>query len=73
MKKQIIIPTIGSLLMLFIGSSLSAQGSLFDSEEIPEIKITFEKENWRYLLDSLRYNGEGLLSGTVEARPLRAG
>lgn len=67
MKKQIIIPTIGSLLMLFIGSSLSAQGSLFDAGEIPEIKITFEKENWRYLLDSLRYNGEGLLQGTVEA------
>lgn len=66
MKQQIIIPIIGSLLMLF-GSSLPAQDSFFDLGKIPEIKITFEKENWRYVLDSLRYNGEGLLEGTLEA------
>ena len=66
MKQQIIIPIIGSLLMLF-SSSLPAQDSFFDLGKIPEIKITFEKENWRYVLDSLRYNGEGLLEGTLEA------
>lgn len=67
MKQQIIIPIIGSLLMVFISRPMSAQDSFFDLGKIPEIKITFEQENWRYLLDSLRYNGEGMLDGTVEA------
>lgn len=65
MKRQIIIPIIGSLLMFFIIRPASAQSDFYDLGTIPEIKISFEKENWRYLLDSLRYNGEGLLEGTV--------
>jgi len=65
MKRQIIIPIIGSLLMFFIIKPASAQSDFYDLGTIPEIKISFEKENWRYLLDSLRYNGEGLLEGVV--------
>lgn len=40
--------------------------SFYDVGTIQEIKISFEQENWRYALDSLRFNGEGLLLGTVE-------
>lgn len=65
MKRQIIIPIIGSLLMFFIIKPASAQSGFYDLGNIPEIKISFEKENWRYLLDSLRYNGDGLLEGIV--------
>lgn len=67
MKQQIIFPIIGSLLMVFVSGPLLAQDSFFDLGKTPEIKITFEQENWRYLLDSLRYNGEGTLAGTLEA------
>lgn len=51
--------------MFFFIKPASAQSDFYDLGTIPEIKISFEKENWRYLLDSLRYNGEGLLEGVV--------
>ncbi|MBV6652878.1 MAG: CotH kinase family protein [Mameliella sp.] len=38
----------------------------YDTGTIQEISIKFEQENWRYLLDSLRFNGDGLLFGSVE-------
>ncbi|WP_282780905.1 CotH kinase family protein [Phaeodactylibacter xiamenensis] len=38
----------------------------YDTGTIQEIKIRFEQENWRYVLDSLRFNGDGLLFGSVE-------
>ena len=31
-------------------------------EEVNEVKITTETDNWQYLLDSLRYNGDEFLS-----------
>ncbi|MEZ5044923.1 MAG: CotH kinase family protein [Saprospiraceae bacterium] len=65
MKKQLIIPIIGAMLLFFNSSKLLAQNDFYDLGNIPEIKISFEKENWRYLLDSLRYNGDGLLEGTI--------
>ena len=34
---------------------------LYHVGTIREIKIVFEEDNWRYLLDSLRFNGEQLL------------
>lgn len=45
---------------------VSAQKDFFDVNTIQDIKITFEQKNWRYLLDSLRYNGDDLLPGRVE-------
>jgi spore coat protein CotH len=50
-------------------STLWAQddtSDFYDTGTIQEIKIRFEQENWRYVLDSLRFNGDGLLFGTVE-------
>lgn len=39
---------------------------LFATDKIQEVKITFKQNNWSYFLDSLRFNGDGLLPGIVE-------
>ncbi|WP_170110251.1 CotH kinase family protein [Flavilitoribacter nigricans] len=44
---------------------LFAQDDFFKVDQVQQIHITFEQEDWRYLLDSLRYNGEELLPATV--------
>ncbi len=54
------------LVLLFGCSTFSLQAQedssdLFQVGSIREIKIVFEEENWQYLLDSLRFNGEHLL------------
>lgn len=54
-----------TLTFLVGGIGLSAQNDFFDIEKVQQIHITFEDEDWRYMLDSLRYNGEELLPGTV--------
>ena len=54
-------------LCLFIFSALQAQNSsdFYSTEQVQEIKLEFEQENWRYLMDSLRYNGDNMLVGNV--------
>lgn len=37
----------------------------FDVDKVQNIDITFEQDNWQYILDSLRVNGNGLLLATV--------
>ncbi len=39
---------------------------LYDTDAITTIAITFSNGNWRYQLDSLRYNGDELLEATVQ-------
>jgi len=38
----------------------------FDPQTIQEIQLTFKSDNWRFLMDSLRYNGDGLLKGDLK-------
>lgn len=38
----------------------------YDLNTIQEIKLTFENDSWRNSLDSLRYNGDGMLLGNIE-------
>ncbi len=64
MKRSILI--LLSLFFLGTPSSVSAQADFYDVNTIQEIKINFEQDNWRYVLDSLRFNGDGLLLGTIE-------
>ncbi len=56
-------------LCAIIGSSglLSAQNQtdFYDTKIIQDIAIRFEQSNWRDILDSLRYNGDGMLTGSV--------
>lgn len=42
-----------------------AQSTFYKTDAIEELEIEFEQDNWPYLLDSLRYNGEELLLGDV--------
>lgn len=48
------------------GLGLNAQNDFFNIDQVQQIHITFEEEDWRYMLDSLRYNGEEMLSATVQ-------
>ncbi len=41
------------------------QSDFYDTKTIQEIAIRFEQPNWRDILDSLRYNGDSMLSGMV--------
>jgi hypothetical protein len=44
----------------------TASTDFFGTDNIQDIKITFPQENWSYFLDSLRFNGNGMLEGLVE-------
>ncbi len=55
-----------SLLLLAFFYTGLAQSSFYTVDKIQEIKIEFEADNWRYLLDSLRYNGEELQPATIK-------
>lgn len=56
-----------SLLCLLFGSvfSLKAQSDFYETNTIQQINFSFEQENWSYWLDSLRFNGDELLDGTI--------
>lgn len=66
MKKLILISL--TLLAFMLSNSLYAQKAeaFYSTEKVQDIKVSFEQDNWRYLLDSLRVNGNGLLLGNVE-------
>lgn len=65
MKRLLVFPI--CMLLCSIGTAWSQnQPDFYDTKTIQAISITFKENNWRDILDSLRYNGEGLLNGTVE-------
>ncbi len=53
------------LLCVAMLSTSNAQSDFFSTEVIQDIYIEFDQPKWRYLLDSLRYNGEEVLPATV--------
>ena len=60
-----------ALSFLFLACSfpaLHAQESTryYGMDKIQEVRISFVQDNWAYLLDSLRFNGDGLLLGNLE-------
>ena len=44
----------------------AAAADFFSTDKVQDIKITFPQEKWSYFLDSLRFNGDGLLEAEVE-------
>lgn len=42
------------------------QADFYDIKTVQNVSITFKEKNWRDILDSLRYNGDDMLTGTVE-------
>ncbi len=43
-----------------------SSADFFSTGKVQDIKITFQQANWSYFLDSLRFNGNGLLESVVE-------
>lgn len=64
MKKRIIF-TLGLLFSLTFFGFSQDQKDFYDVNSIQELNIQFEQENWRYILDSLRYNGDEVLIGNI--------
>lgn len=46
-------------------TTTSAQADLYDINTIQDIQIKFHADNWRYLLDSLRFNGDEFLDAEL--------
>lgn len=65
--KNYIVPVLAQLI-LFLSVTVKAQDNtnFYDLNTIQDVKLEFEKENWKYLLDSLRFNGDGMLIGNIE-------
>lgn len=59
-----------SFLLLLVGmtSGTWAQNAsdFYEVNSIQSLKISFDQDNWKYVLDSLRFNGDGLMLGDVE-------
>lgn len=49
-----------------ISQSNSNQPDFFATDKVQDVKITFEMDNWAYVLDSLRFNGDGYLKCTLD-------
>ena len=59
---------LSALLVFLLGSSVSQaqeQADFYDVGAIQIIDIKFEQKEWRYILDSLRFNGDAVLIGDV--------
>lgn len=62
-------PVLFWLIVAMLGATAAKGQNAADfyfTDSLQTIKITFEQDNWRYLLDSLRFNGDDLLLGRVE-------
>jgi CotH kinase protein len=53
-------------LQMVISQEVTKPADFYDNNKIQDINITFPVDNWQYYLDSLRFNGNGLLEATVE-------
>lgn len=54
------------LLVTSLCSFGSSQNDFYQTDNIQQIDITFNADNWKYLLDSLRFNGDELLTGDLQ-------
>lgn len=54
-----------SLLLGLVFLNGQNQGSFYNPGLVQDIDISFEQEDWRYLLDSLRFNGDEMLLGSI--------
>ncbi|MGB1032930.1 MAG: hypothetical protein ACPGWM_09950, partial [Flavobacteriales bacterium] len=45
--------------LLFAAGTLHAQDDFYQTDHVPEIKITFSENNWDELLDAMFIDGQG--------------
>ncbi|MEN0004216.1 MAG: CotH kinase family protein [Bacteroidota bacterium] len=62
MKKIVLLFSFCLGLVLVQGQSDS---NFYKPGQVQDLQITFEQEDWRYLLDSLRFNGDDMLLGNI--------
>lgn len=55
---------LGTLTNLYAQSGINKD--FFDPQSIQEINLTFKSEKWRFLLDSLRFNGDKMLTADLK-------
>jgi hypothetical protein len=66
MKNRLLqLSTILAFITIFQVSNAQTTKDFYDVGTIQDIQIKFEQENWRYILDSLRFNGDNVLIGDV--------
>lgn len=67
MKNRFIqhLPLFWVLALSILFTQAQAQKDFYDVSTIQNIEVKFEQENWRYILDSLRFNGDAVLIGDV--------
>jgi hypothetical protein len=54
------------LIFAFIAFHIQAQTDFYNSNTVHTVRITFADDNWKYLLDSLRYNGDERLAADLK-------
>ena len=66
LMKKLIVASVLTIMTFY--SQLTAQNEqdFFAIDKIQQLNISFVQENWSYLLDSLRINGDEMLLGAVE-------
>lgn len=65
---------LGSIMLIFGVSPVKSQDDKADfyaTDSIQQLELQFEEDNWRFILDSLRYNGDEMLEGdlTINGHP----
>ena len=57
---------LAAFLPVIVGQEASEVPDFYKTDKIQDIRLTFNTDNWRYVLDSLRFNDAGFLEATVE-------
>ena len=52
-------------MQMAISQEAPKPADFYETGKVQDIKITFPVSNWQYYLDSLRFNGKGMLEATV--------
>ena len=65
MKNPILFTALFWVFVLGQADAQNSEQSFYDTDKIQEVRIDFSQNNWAYLLDSLRFNGSGLLPGNA--------
>ncbi|MBK8492188.1 MAG: CotH kinase family protein [Saprospirales bacterium] len=66
MKNPLLLIALLILVALGHAAAQSTEKSFYDTDKIQEVRLQFPFDNWIYLLDSLRFNGNGFLQGSVK-------
>ncbi len=52
-------------LQIIVSQSSTTAPDFYKTDQVQDIRITFDDDKWQYILDSLRFNGDDYLKATV--------